>query len=168
MKKLLIGIITFFSISMLNAEINWADKLIEFKKISKKHKMEWFDFTKKWDLKLIELKKKHKENWFDYGINKTENLREATFATQTAKAPLFEKNLKAALEIRKQHGDDYNTYYTDYYNEGQKIHKKHKDEIASFEKSLTEKLDDKKDQQENNDDDDDEQEDTDDDDNDSD
>ena len=167
MKKLIkitiINSLIFTTFNLVQAEthqnINWAEKSTEFKKMSKKHKMEWFDFCKEWKIKKIDMKKEHKKEWFDYGIEKMEKWSKADFSKENPEK-MFKTNLMKALEIRKNHMNDYDKYYTSFYNAGQEKHKQHQKDIAKFEASIGMKsMDAKDDQDDDNDDDDDNDED---------
>ncbi|MGE0206897.1 MAG: hypothetical protein AB7R69_03555 [Candidatus Babeliales bacterium] len=137
MKRFILGILLVGSTALKAEDINWAHKFIEFKKLSKIQKLEWLDFGKDWDAKKADMMGHHKAQWFDFGIKNIDTWNKADITTQADKNKIFEQQLKEAIALRKQHGNDWKEFYEGFDKEGNKIHQNHLEALKELEESFS-------------------------------
>jgi Skp family chaperone for outer membrane proteins len=118
--------------------VSSADKLIEFKKLSKKEKNEWSEFAKKYENEKNDIRKNHKSDWLDHSIKVTEQLKNADLTTPEQKEILFTKQLADEKDLRKKQNQEWRKFYERIYASGKEVSERQDKDLAKFEESLEE------------------------------
>lgn len=134
---ILTAVLLFSSIANAFFEQSGIDKLIEFKKMEKFHKDDWFYFTKSIHNAKYDMLRRDHDEWVDFGIQNLMELKNTKDFSAETKNELFENQLKKAIALHKKQLADWKSFCEKNQIKGKELRKKHAAQLNAFiEKNL--------------------------------